>query len=361
MSGLRRYSTGVKSIAFYVGANTYFNVTRVISNHGWMLSDNFDLDLVTTTPEAYTPATKDYYSVYGDCFGRNRFGHAASLWRYLRNNSPDVIVPATRPVLYGSLVSPLTLFNGVKYVYRHSGEIFKYYESLRGWRKALCYGVRNVGGRFPLSVADRYVALGPAGKRSLVNNGIDPELVSILPPTISPDRFNSNDGEVPERLNRFDRDIVLFLGRRTRMKGIHVMEYAIPAVLQERHDLQFVFVGGGDREPVLPEFVRDHVTIVGSVPPSEVPSYLAASDILVLPSLSEGIPRVLLESLYMETPVLASNVGDVPEVTDNTYRSTDEFVHELINYEQLSVDPIGPFLRSSAKNDYIDFFNLASE
>lgn len=354
---LTLFSTiNVARIAFFVGANTHFNVTRVITNHGWMLSDSCELDLVTTAPEAYEPAAKEYYRTYGERFPTNKVGHVVSLWAYLRNNSPDIVVPATRPVLYGSLVFPLSLSDEFEYIYRQSGEIFNYYKSLNGWKKVLCYGTRNIGGNLPLSAAERYIALGPNGKKSLIKKGVDPTKITILPPTISEDRFSINKDEIPEPLERLERDIVLFLGRRTRMKGICVMEEAIPAVLDQREDLQFVFVGGGNRYPQVSDSVRDHITVLDAVPPSVVPSILSVANLLVLPSLSEGLPRVLLESLYMETPVLANHIGDVPQVTDNTYHSTEGLIQRLIDYERLPLDSVDPFTRSSAKEKYVEFF-----
>lgn len=321
-----------------------------------MLSEDFELDLVTTRPEAFGPTVSDHYSIYGKEYPTNRNGHARSLLFYLSHNSPNVVLSPTRPVLYGTLLSTLTFGDNISYVYRHSGEVFQYYKQLTGWKKALCYGVRNLGGNVPLLLAEQYIALGPEGKRRLVEKGISPEEISILPPTISANRFEGGDSGRPEPLKSVDRDVVLFIGRRTRMKGVHVLEKAIPRVLDERDDLQFVFVGGGDRQPVVPADSRDHVTIVGAVPPAEIPSYLSAADLLVLPSLSEGVPRVLLEALYKDTPVLASDVGDVAMITDNTYQTFDEFVEKLIYYDRLDIDPIDKFMRSSAKQGYVEFF-----
>jgi len=346
----------VKEIAFFVGANTHFNVTRVIANHGWMLSEEFDLHLITTEPNAYMPTAADYYSICGEKLPSNRFGHAASLLSYMRNYSPDIVIPVTRPVIYGSIVSPFALSSGTEYIYRHSGEVFNYYRVLQGWKKALCFGVRNIGGVVPLSVAGRCIALGPNGKETLVSRGVDPGKITILPPTIASDRFENNRSSPPEQLAGINRDIILFIGRRTRVKGINIMEEVIPATLKKRKNLQFVFVGGGNQIPVVPNFAKDHLTIVGAVSPPEVTSYLSLADLLVLPSLSEGVPRVLLEALYMDTPVLASRVGDIPHVTDNIFDSIDEFVRNLINYEDLKVDSVDPFQRSYAKEAYINFF-----
>ena len=47
---------------------------------------------------------------------------------------------------------------------------------------------------------------------------------------------------------------------------------------------------------------------------SEIPEYMAAADLFVLPSLSEGLPIAMLEALATGVPVVASRVGGIPEV-----------------------------------------------
>ena len=52
---------------------------------------------------------------------------------------------------------------------------------------------------------------------------------------------------------------------------------------------------------------------LGQVDHDTIPSYIGVSDILVLPSLSEGMPNVLKEALACGVPVVATEVGGVPE------------------------------------------------
>ena len=53
---------------------------------------------------------------------------------------------------------------------------------------------------------------------------------------------------------------------------------------------------------------------VGQIPNERVPQYMAASDVFVLPSLSEGFPNVILEAMASELPIVTTNVRGLPEI-----------------------------------------------
>ena len=63
--------------------------------------------------------------------------------------------------------------------------------------------------------------------------------------------------------------------------------------------------------------ISDVIKFTGPVNHEDIPLWIAASDILVLPSLSEGRPNVVLEALSCEVPVVATDVGGIPELVVN--------------------------------------------
>ena len=84
-----------------------------------------------------------------------------------------------------------------------------------------------------------------------------------------------------------------------------------------------VLVGDGPARQLLAETVdrnalADHVLLVGARPHREIPDWIAAGDVLCLPSHQEGCPNVVLEALACGRPVVASRVGAVPELMDES-------------------------------------------
>lgn len=100
-------------------------------------------------------------------------------------------------------------------------------------------------------------------------------------------------------------------------KGIQFMIRALPAVLEVNPDVHYLIVGDGSHHAPLMEEVRqagvqDRVIFAGMR--KDVPRLLSASDVFVLPSLTEALPTVLAEAMAARLPIIATRVGGVPEM-----------------------------------------------
>ena len=85
---------------------------------------------------------------------------------------------------------------------------------------------------------------------------------------------------------------------------------------------KLVLVGYGSDEEDLRLSVKelglsDCVRFVGAVQNDVIPVYMAASDVLVLPSLSEGFPMVSLEAMAASLPIVATSVGGIPSIVED--------------------------------------------
>lgn len=115
------------------------------------------------------------------------------------------------------------------------------------------------------------------------------------------------------------RAVVGFIGRFYETKGIRNFVEAIPKTLFRRPDVDFVIIGSGPLEQEVrsslgENAVNGKVRFVGWIPHSELPTYLNCLKLLVIPSYTEACPNVMFEAMACGTPVLATQVGCVPDV-----------------------------------------------
>ncbi|MBI2868942.1 MAG: glycosyltransferase family 4 protein [Chloroflexi bacterium] len=115
--------------------------------------------------------------------------------------------------------------------------------------------------------------------------------------------------------------VVLFVGRLVHpvaMKGAPDLIRAVSGLRAAYPQLKLVMVGDGDaraKHEAMAAGLGDRVLFTGWR--EDVPRYLNAADVLVLPSLSEGCPGVVLEASSCGVPVVASRVGAVPAIVDD--------------------------------------------
>lgn len=113
---------------------------------------------------------------------------------------------------------------------------------------------------------------------------------------------------------------VLYVGRLEFRKGVHVFMRAIPLIIKEIPQVKFIFVGDdcGMRAYLINKFrqseIRDSIEFVDCQPRSRLLSFYQHSTLCVVPSLWENQPYALLEAMACARPVVATNVGGIPEI-----------------------------------------------
>jgi teichuronic acid biosynthesis glycosyltransferase TuaC len=109
------------------------------------------------------------------------------------------------------------------------------------------------------------------------------------------------------------RVIVLFVGNLLASKGVREL---VDVIVSAEDRLMGVFVGDGPERGYRADAGRraQCVEYRGAVAHREVPMYMSAADVLVLPSHREGMPTVLVEAGSLGLPVIASGVGGIPEL-----------------------------------------------
>lgn len=144
--------------------------------------------------------------------------------------------------------------------------------------------------------------------------GIKRPIVIIPPVVIAPEQAP------PSSHN--DNLTVTYIGRLSPEKGISYLLLAAKHILEARAFVQILIAGGGElKESLIHQAqelgIIDRTSFCGLFPGEELPKIMARTDILVLPSLSEGMPFVIVEAMAYGKPVVASAVGGIPEVVED--------------------------------------------
>ncbi len=161
------------------------------------------------------------------------------------------------------------------------------------------------------SLARKAQALAPGRPVALIPNGVNSELFRPLPRPM----------DLAEQLGLAGIPVIGFIGEARAKKGLAVMLLAFKALAEKRPSesagpLALLLVGGarsGDDESLLRVFQKQNPTlrlvVVPYLPQAELPAYYSLMDVLLMPSLRDGLPNALLEGMACERAVLATPVG----------------------------------------------------
>jgi len=176
-----------------------------------------------------------------------------------------------------------------------------------------------------LREADFVVTVSGELSRRAVDLGAPPERVRTI--------VNGCDGAVFHPQDRAaaraalgvpaDARLVLFVGHLIPQKGLRELFMAVDLVHRSQPRLELAVIGEGPldgelRSSVIERGRQGRIRMLGRQEPAGVARWLAAADVLCLPSHSEGCPNVVLEALYSGRPVVATDVGGIPELVDET-------------------------------------------
>ena len=152
----------------------------------------------------------------------------------------------------------------------------------------------------------------------LMSAGVKVDLLRVIPSSVDTKKFANGDGELWHHRLGFsgDETVISLVAILTWRKGCEILLRAVPNVLRKHPTCRFLIAGDGPSRPALERMAKelgvDHsVVFTGFV--DDIPGILAASDIVVLPSLKEAAGGAVLEAMAAGKSVVASRVGGIPE------------------------------------------------
>jgi len=176
--------------------------------------------------------------------------------------------------------------------------------------------------RFTLRCADAVTVVSDELKAYFVEKyGLKEEQVHVVVNGADVEKFNPcEDGqEVRSRFNLGDRIVVGFSGSFQMFHGVNALFEAMPEVLKDNHDIHFLVVGSGEDDEVS-DFLessafKDRITLTGHLPHEEMPAYLGAMDIALLPDTAFYCsPLKIFEYMAAGKATIAPDVGPVRKI-----------------------------------------------
>ena len=155
--------------------------------------------------------------------------------------------------------------------------------------------------------------LGMPSKRiTVIPNGFDESLFHSINPQLAREKLS-----LPQ-----NKKILLCIGTLWPIKGHIYLLNALQQLSRNRKDFITFIVGSGPLQNAMRRWIemnglQERIVLVGQRPHEEIPLWMNACNILVLPSLNEGFPNVIPEAFSCGIPVVGTKVGGIPDAITN--------------------------------------------
>ena len=175
-------------------------------------------------------------------------------------------------------------------------------------------------------ITTKFICVADAMTEKSLKAGIgQPEKYTTIYSALELDKFapQEPDSEVKRRLGLANHKVVGTIARLFPLKGHEYIIRIAVRIIRDVPDVKFLFVGDGSISDQLKREVSgrgldDWFMFTGLVPPAQIPSMIQAIDILVHPSLREGLARTIPQSFSLGKPVVSFDVDGARELVINS-------------------------------------------
>jgi glycosyltransferase involved in cell wall biosynthesis/protein-tyrosine-phosphatase len=242
----------------------------------------------------------------------------STLTKILREKRPDLVhTHRYKDSVLGAVAAKLA---GVPYVVR---TVHGLAEPMAGWSRLKFRAYEAVDRATLQCLADLVIGVSKGIADSLAQSGYRPTMLTHIHNGIDLGGMTpiQTAPDVRRELGLDDASLVIgAVGRLAPVKGHASFLEAAKLIVQEEPRARFLLVGNGP----LQRHLRAQAAQLGLSGAclflgdrADVYDIVSAMDVFVLPSLHEGIPMALLEAMALNRPVVATDVGGVPEVLEH--------------------------------------------
>ncbi|WP_337290584.1 glycosyltransferase [Candidatus Methylomirabilis sp.] len=240
------------------------------------------------------------------------------LLRLLQQHKPDIIQShGARPNFYAALAGR---WAGVPVIVSTiHNSLYDY--PISSMRRSLYL----LGERLTFALSDQILCVANALAQDLIGrSGRDPAKIQVIRNGVDLEAFDPKtiDGSTVRREFGLEKDspLIGIVGRMTPQKGYHDLLTALVHIRAAVPTVKALIVGDGPLRAELMQYAKaqhlEECCIFAGMR-EDIPVLIAALNVVALPSLSEGLPFVLLEAMAMGKPVVATRVNGVSEVVED--------------------------------------------
>lgn len=231
------------------------------------------------------------------------------LWRLFRRRAPDIVhTHSSKAGILGRIAARLA---GVPVVI-HTIHGLPFHE----YQPAVARMFYRFLERRCAALTDRIICVGEAMKEKALAAKLGrPEDIDVVYSGIEIDQFSDGPSTV-RAMHAFAVDDVVIgtVSRLAPLKGHADLLEAVKPLQEKDPKVRLLLVGDGELRQDVERAAGARAVFAGMVTPDRIPEYLRAMDIVVHPSLREGLPRAVVQALLCGRPVIAVDCDGAREV-----------------------------------------------